>query len=126
MPMILWVAAGGAIGASGRYLVNVYAGRLLGSGFPWGTLIVNFAGSVVMGVLITALALKLQASLEMRAFLTTGVLGGFTTFSAFSLDFATLYERKEYLLAVSYAAGSVGLALAGIFAGMALTRMVLS
>lgn len=126
MPIILWVAAGGALGAAGRYLVNVWTGRLLGSGFPWGTITVNVAGSFLMGALITYLALKWSASQEIRAFLTTGVLGGFTTFSAFSLDFATLYERKEFGLALGYAAGSVGLSLLAIFAGMALMRAVLS
>ncbi len=124
--MILWIAAGRAVGASGRHLVNVYAGRLLGAGFPWGTIIVNGGGSFIMGVLITAMALKWQVSLKMRAFLTTEILGGFTTFSAFSLDFAALYERKAHGLAVLYAAGSVGLALAAIFAGMTLTRAILS
>ncbi len=126
MPTILWIAAGRAVGASGRHLVNVYAGRLLGTGFPWGTVVVNVGGSFIMGVLITAMALKWQVSLEVRAFLTTGILGGFTTFSAFSLDYATIYERKEHGLAFLYAAGSVGLALAAMFAGMALTRAVLS
>ncbi len=126
MPMILGVAAGGAIGASGRYVVNVLAGRVLGMDFPWNTVIVNTVGSFLMGVLITTLALKLQAGQEMRAFLATGVLGGFTTFSAFSLDFITLYERKAHALAFGYAAGSVLLALLGIVAGMAVTRAVLS
>lgn len=126
MPLILWIAAGGAVGASGRHLMNVYAGRLLGTDFPWGTFIVNVAGSFVMGMFITAMALKFQTSLEMRAFLTTGLLGGFTTFSAFSLDFITLFERKQHGLAALYAAGSVGLALVAIFAGMALMRAVLS
>ncbi len=124
--MIVWVAAGGAIGAAGRYLVNVWTGRLLGAGFPWGTLTVNILGSLLMGALITFMALKWSTSQDMRAFLTTGVLGGFTTFSAFSLDFATLYERKEFGLAGLYAAGSVGASLIAIFAGMALMRAVLS
>lgn len=126
MPLILWIAAGGAVGASGRHLMNVYAGRLLGTDFPWGTFIVNVAGSLAMGMFITAMALKFQTSLEMRAFLTTGLLGGFTTFSAFSLDFITLFERKQHGLAALYAASSVGLALLAIFAGMALMRAVLS
>ena len=126
MPLIFWIAAGGALGASGRHLVNVYAGRLLGTDFPWATFVVNVAGSFLMGVFITAMALKFSTSLEWRAFLTTGVLGGFTTFSAFSLDFLTLYERKEHGLAFLYAAGSVGLALVAIFAGMAAARAVLS
>ena len=126
MPMIIWVAAGGAIGAAGRYLVNVWTGRLLGTGFPWGTLTVNVVGSFAMGALITFMALKWSTSQEMRAFLTTGVFGGFTTFSAFSLDFATLYERKEFGIAALYAAGSVGVSLIAIFAGMAVVRAILT
>lgn len=126
MPLILWIAVGGALGASGRHLMNVYAVRLLGMDFPWATFFVNVVGSFLMGVLITAMALKFQVGLEVRAFLTTGILGGFTTFSAFSLDFVTLFERKQHGLAVLYAAGSVGLALVAIFAGMALMRAVLA
>lgn len=122
MPMILWVAAGGALGSAARYLVNVAAGRLLGPEFPWGTLTVNVAGSFVMGLLITLMALKMQVSQEVRAFLTTGILGGFTTFSAFSLDFAALVERREAGLAALYAIVSVGLSLAAIFAGLKLGR----
>jgi len=122
MPMILWVAAGGALGSAARYLVNVAAGRLLGPEFPWGTLAVNVAGSFVMGLLIALMALKMQVSQEVRAFLTTGVLGGFTTFSAFSLDFALLVERREAGLAALYVIASVGLSLAAIFAGLKLGR----
>ena len=107
-------------------MVSVWTGRLLGAGFPWGTVAVNIAGSFVMGALITFMALKWSTSQEMRAFLTTGILGGFTTFSAFSLDFATLYERKEFSLAFGYAAGSVVFSLLAIFAGMAIVRAVLS
>ena len=120
--MILWVAAGGALGSAARYLVNVAAGRLLGPEFPWGTLAVNVAGSFVMGLLIALMALKMQVSQEVRAFLTTGVLGGFTTFSAFSLDFALLVERRETGLAALYVIASVGLSLAAIFAGLKLGR----
>ena len=79
-----------------------------------------------MGVLIALMALTLNLSQDVRAFLTTGILGGFTTFSAFSLDFAVLVERKAYGLALAYAAGSVGLALAAVFAGLALVRWLAS
>ena len=120
--LISAVAVGGAIGATGRYLVTVLATRLFGHAFPWGTVIVNVLGSFAMGALITYMALKWSATQEARAFLAVGVLGGFTTFSSFSLDFATLYERKHALVAVLYAAGSVGLSLIAIFAGMALMR----
>ena len=122
MPVVLWVAAGGAIGAAARHGVNVLSGRLLGYDFPWHTLIVNVAGCFVMGLLVEAMALRLNVGNEMRAFLTTGILGGFTTFSAFSLDFALLVERKAFAAAGAYAAGSVLLSLAAIFAGLALVR----
>ena len=119
---VLWVALGGAIGSAARYGINVWSGRVLGSAFPWHTLTVNILGCLAMGVLIEVLALKLNASTDVRAFLTTGVLGGFTTFSASSLDFALLVERKAYGLAGAYAAGSVLLSLAAVFAGLYLVR----
>lgn len=125
MMTYLWVALGGAIGASARYGVGVQATKLLGFGFPWGTLIVNVAGSFLMGVLIELMALKFSVSQDVRAFLTIGILGGFTTFSAFSLDFAVLVERKEMVLAGLYAAGSVGLSIAALFAGLWVMRAVL-
>lgn len=125
MAIMLWIAAGGALGSTLRHLVNISAARLLGAELPWGTAIVNVSGSFVMGTLIALLALKWSASQEVRAFLTTGILGGFTTFSAFSLDFAVLIERRAYDLAVSYAALSVVLSLLAIFAGLWLTRTLL-
>lgn len=125
MNMVFWVAAGGAIGASARYLVGVGAARLLGSGFPWGTLIVNVLGCFLMGILIEAAALKLSLSNEMRTFLATGILGGFTTFSAFSLDFAVLWERKETAAALAYLGSSVVFSVLALFLGLLLVRMVL-
>ena len=122
MPVVAWVALGGAIGSAARYGVNVWSGRVLGAAFPWATLAVNIIGCFAMGLLIELLALKFNVSTETRAFLTTGILGGFTTFSAFSLDFALLVERKTYLLAGAYAAGSVLLSLAAVFAGLYLVR----
>lgn len=122
MPTILWVALGGAIGSAARYSVNVWSGRLIGVEFPWHTLMVNVLGCFVMGALVELMALKLNVSNDTRAFLTTGILGGFTTFSAFSLDFAFLVERKSYGLAGAYAAGSVLLSLAAVFAGLYLVR----
>jgi CrcB protein len=120
--LTLWVALGGAIGASARHVVNVWSSRLFGSEFPWHTLIVNVAGCFAMGVLIELMALRLNVSNEVRAFLTTGILGGFTTFSAFSLDFAVLVERKANLAACAYAGVTLVLALAAIFAGLHLVR----
>lgn len=122
MPVIVWVAAGGALGSALRYLVNVWSARALGMAFPWHTLSVNVVGSFIMGLAVALMAPKLGASLEIRAFATTGILGGFTTFSAFSLDFAMLVERQSYGLAGTYAAGSVLLSLAAVFAGLSFAR----
>jgi fluoride exporter len=126
MPTFLWVALGGAIGSAARYGVNVWSGRLLGSEFPWHTFIVNVLGCFAMGALVELMALKLSVSNETRAFLTTGILGGFTTFSAFSLDFAVLVERKSYGAAAAYGAGSVALSLIAVFAGLSLVRTLAS
>lgn len=123
MALTLWIAAGGAFGATLRHFMNVLIGRITGDGFPWHTMLINISGSFVMGVLISLMALRWNVSNEMRAFLTTGILGGYTTFSAFSLDFALLVERKTYLLAGAYALSSVVLSLVAIFAGMALAKV---
>ncbi len=125
MPIVLWVALGGAIGASGRYLVGVWASRLLSHGFPYGTLCVNVLGCFLMGAIVEAAALKFSMGQDMRAFLTTGVLGGFTTFSAFALDFAVLTERKAHLMAWGYVGASVGISIMALFAGIWLVRLVL-
>lgn len=100
--------------------------RLLGTSFPWGTLVVNVLGSFLLGVLIEVAALKLSLTLEMRAFLAVGVLGGFTTFSSFALDAVTLFERGTLLLSFSYVMFSVVLSISALFAGLALMRVVLS
>ncbi len=126
MPIVAWVALGGAIGSAARYGVNVWSGRMLGAEFPWHTFIVNVVGCFAMGVLVALMALRLNASPEIRAFLTTGILGGFTTFSAFSLDFALLVERKTYGAALAYGAGSVVLSLIAVFAGLSLVRSLAS
>ncbi|QUS36584.1 fluoride efflux transporter CrcB [Falsirhodobacter algicola] len=118
-----YVAAGGAIGASLRYLVNVAATRMA-PGFPWGTLTVNLLGSALMGALAVLLALK--GGQRFSPFLLTGVLGGFTTFSAFSLDALTLWERGAALQAAAYVAASVILSLLAVLAGAALARGVLA
>ncbi len=117
---LLQVAFGGALGASARYLANVGAMRLLGPGFPWATLAVNVAGSFLMGVLVVVLAQR--DATRLAPFLMTGVLGGFTTFSAFSLDALTLWERGQAGPAAAYVAGSVTASLAAIVAGMAAAR----
>jgi fluoride exporter len=122
MKLVLLVALGGAIGSALRYLVSLAAAWLFGVGFPWGTLAVNIAGSLAMGLVIGLAASKFQLTNELRVFVATGVLGGFTTFSAFSLDFALLFERRDYGLAGLYLAGSVGLSILALFAGLYLVR----
>jgi CrcB protein len=116
------VAIGGALGSAARYLVNATAMRLLGPGFPWATVAVNVAGSFLMGVLVVALAHR--DATRLAPFLMTGVLGGFTTFSAFSLDALTLWERGQPGPAAAYVLGSVAVSLAAIVAGMAAARAV--
>jgi fluoride exporter len=122
MKLVLLAAAGGALGSLARYLVTVGAGKLLGPGFPWGTLIVNVAGCFIMGLLVGLGAARLTITDEARIFLMTGILGGFTTFSAFSADVALLVERKNFSLAALYVTGSVVLSLFAVFAGLYLIR----
>ncbi|GGD24631.1 fluoride efflux transporter CrcB [Sinisalibacter lacisalsi] len=117
------VALGGALGASARYLANVIVARAVGHGFPYATIVVNVAGSFLMGVLVVVLARK--GGQAYAPFLMTGVLGGFTTFSAFSLDTLTLFERGETGLAGLYVGLSVALSLGAIALGILATRMVL-
>jgi fluoride exporter len=120
----LLVFVGGGLGATLRYLINVTCARTLGTGFPWGTFIINITGSTVMGLIAGYLALKGEASQPWRLFLMTGILGGYTTFSAYSLDAALLYERGELASAALYVVGSVVLSIAGLFAGLALVRQL--
>ena len=122
MNSYLLVFVGGGIGASLRHLVNVVCARGLGTAFPWGTFIINISGSLVMGLIAGYLAFKGEASQPWRLFVMTGILGGYTTFSAFSLDAALLYERGEIGSALFYVLGSVLLSIAGLFAGLALVR----
>ncbi len=126
MKMLLLASAGGALGAGARHLVNLGMGRLLGTAFPWGTLTVNILGSFLMGVLIELLVLRFGGSPAMRTLLGTGFLGGFTTFSAFSLDVFVLLDRKETGLAALYVGGSVVVGFAALYAGIMLVRAVLS
>jgi CrcB protein len=118
----LLVFVGGGLGASLRHTVNVACARCMGLSFPWGTFIINISGSIVMGLIAGYLAFKGEASQPWRLFVMTGVLGGYTTFSAFSLDTALLYERGEVGLALAYVLGSVLLSIAGLFAGLAMVR----
>lgn len=122
MVHLLLVAAGGALGAALRHLVNLGSLRLIGPGFPWGTMAINLAGSFAMGVFVGWMAGRGHASNELRLFIATGILGGFTTFSAFSLDVATLYERGAFAPAFAYAGVSVIGAILALFAGLLLMR----
>lgn len=119
------VAVGGALGSVARYLCMTLLGRLLGAGFPWGTLFVNVTGSLVIGILAEVAALKWAFPEPWRLFLFVGVMGGYTTFSTFSLDVVNLMQRN-LLLAGSYVAGSVVVGIAALFLGLALVRWLLA
>lgn len=116
------VALGGAAGSVCRYLVGLWSIRHFGPTFPWGTLIVNILGSFAIGLLIEMVARRFNASGEMRVLLVTGFLGGFTTFSTFSLDVVALFEKGATMTAAGYLLASVVLPLAAVFAGLALGR----
>jgi len=118
------VALGGAIGAVARYLAMVGGLRAFGLHFPWATLAINVAGSFLIGVLFVWL--EARGMLRVAPFAIAGVLGGFTTFSTFSLDALRLWERGEAGLALLYVAGSLTLSLAAVAAGVALARAVLT
>ena len=120
--LYLIVFLGAGIGGALRHGVNIGAAKLFGLGFPFGTLIVNIAGSFLMGLLAGYLLFRPGIGQHMRLFLTTGVLGGFTTFSAFSLDAALLVERHHYGLAAGYMVGSVAASVSALFFGLAAFR----
>jgi CrcB protein len=118
----LLVFIGGGLGSTLRHVVNIVCQRLLGTNFPYHTFIINITGSTIMGLIAGYLAFKGDAAQSWRLFLMTGVLGGYTTFSAFSLDAALLYERGAVGLTLLYVLGSVVLSILGLFAGLALVR----
>jgi CrcB protein len=120
--LYLIVFLGAGIGGALRHGVNVGAARLFGYGFPFGTLIANVVGSFLMGLLAGYFAFRPGIGQHVRLFLTTGILGGFTTFSAFSLDTALLVERHSYGMAAGYAVGSVAASVSALFFGLALFR----
>jgi fluoride exporter len=126
MKSYLLVFLGAGIGGALRHGVNVGCARVCGMAFPWGTLTVNILGSFIMGALAGWLAFKAGEgwSQPLRLFLTTGILGGFTTFSAFSLDAVLIWERGQNGLAATYVAASVLLSIAGLVAGLGLARTI--
>ena len=121
--VLVAVALGGAVGSLLRYFA---AGAIqpVNATFPWGIFVVNITGGLAMGMIVELSALKLNFTPEMRSFLTVGILGGYTTFSTFSLDSALLLQRGMYGIAASYMIGSVVLSVAALFAGMFLIRAI--
>jgi CrcB protein len=118
------IALGGAIGSAARHGMNMLALRFAGPDFPWGTIAVNIIGSLAIGIIAGTLAQLTNWSQELRLFLVVGVLGGFTTFSAFSLDSVLLWERGAYLQMALYIGGSVLISIAGTFGGLAIVRIL--
>jgi len=122
--VLLAIAIGGALGSLARYAVASLVQSASWPGFPWGIFVVNISGGFIMGVIVELGALKLNFTPELRAFLTVGVLGGYTTFSTFSLDSALLIERGAYASAAAYMAGSALLSVAALFAGLWIVRVL--
>ncbi len=124
MRAFLITAAGGALGAGSRHLVSRYAMHIFGPGYPWGTLMVNALGGLAMGLLAGWLSFGVDGGRNLRLFLGVGLLGGFTTFSAFSLEVALMVERKAYANAAGYVTLSLFLAIGGLFLGLMIARKV--
>ncbi len=123
MQALVLVFVGGGLGAAARHVCNLGAARLFGVAFPWGTLGINVMGGLFMGLLTAWLAARYQGPGEhLRLFLATGILGGFTTFSAFSLDAVVLWERGAHSAALAYVAASVLVSIAALVAGLAIGR----
>jgi CrcB protein len=116
------VAIGGALGSLLRYFVASAIGGPAADGFPWGIFVVNVTGGFAMGIITELAALKLNLTPELRAFLTVGILGGYTTFSTFSLESAILLQRGAYGTAAAYITGSALLSIAALFAGLYVIR----
>jgi fluoride exporter len=122
--ILFMVALGGALGSLARYLVAGAVQPAWWPGFPFGIFVVNLTGGLAMGLITALAALKLNLTAEMRAFLTTGILGGYTTFSTFSLDSVMLMERGNYAQAGAYVVGSVVLSILALFAGLWIGRVL--
>lgn len=124
LQLILAVALGGAIGSVARYLGGIGVGKIFNLDFPWGTLIINIAGSFLIGVFVESFALRWNLPQAMRVFLTVGICGGFTTFSTFSLESYLLIDRGELGAAVAYIAASVVVSILALFGGLQLVRAI--
>ena len=122
MKLVLAIAFGGALGALGRHFVSVQIENWFGSSIPWATLVVNVIGSFLLGVLYEAGTIMWQPTVELKAFLTIGLLGAFTTFSTFSMDVVVLAERGAWFTAGIYVIGSVIISVLGLVLGIAATR----
>ena len=124
MNIVLFIAAGGAIGAIGRYAVMTAVSHQFGAGYPYGTIIVNLIGSFILGGLVESLKYFSTISNELHVFLIVGVLGSFTTFSTFSMDVVVLMQRNEMFAAGFYILGSVFVSIGGLFLAMVLFRQI--
>jgi fluoride exporter len=122
--LILAVAAGGALGSVARYLVGIGSGKLFGTDFPWGTLLINVTGSFLIGAFVGLFAAKWDLSQAARVFLTVGICGGYTTFSTFSLDAYYLIERGQILASSAYVGASVALSAGALIAALKLVRIL--
>jgi CrcB protein len=122
--IVVFIGAG--IGGLARHFLNAWVTALMGTGFPHGILAINVIGSTAMGLVAGWFAFRGAEVPELRLFLATGILGGFTTFSAFSMDFAHLAQRGDLALGLVYVAASVLLSIAAVFAGLAITRAALA
>lgn len=126
LKLLIWVAAGGAIGASARYAVGSLATHLTGGHFPWGTFTVNTVGSFILGVIAGLMAYAWSPSNEIRSLIIVGGLGAFTTFSSFSLDAVLLMERGRLEVAAGYILGTFVFSVGGLFVGLRLMRLILT
>ena len=120
----LWVAVGGGIAALLRYVMSSQVTHWFGNSFPYGTFVVNVVGAFCIGVAIEVFAKTLPHTHELRAFIIVGILGGFTTFSTFSLEVFMLYQKGEWVLALAYILGSVMLAVLGVVLGLNCIRVL--
>ncbi|HTY66680.1 MAG TPA: fluoride efflux transporter CrcB [Alphaproteobacteria bacterium] len=124
--MILAAAMGGAVGSVARYVLGFYFGKAFGSAFPWGTLAINITGSFLIGAFAESFALRWNADPATRIFLITGICGGYTTFSAFSLEVVAMINRGAVAAATSYIVSSVVLSIGALYAALFLLRRVYS